>query len=238
MTIQPIPLPKDTSPSVERFVRRRVERYIADARAMLALPRPEIGIHTGCEFALVEILCAVISGLSRVFRSDISEAGKAFKATLELYPHHLEPMSGIAGEPFAAELWDGYRCNLTHSLGINVRAAKGAPRAIEALPQPAKILRVRGGSLSIGEIEALDDIEHRPNWLGPTLWIGIGRQYLCAEALYWGTRLLVARLCAEPDCVVRANGFLTPGDAIREQATHASVRRLLSTADAVGRHFD
>lgn len=213
--------------------------YFEDVRAMLALPRPDIGIDAGCNFALIEVLCAVISGLSRVFRTDIAGAGRAFREVLALYPHDAEPPGAIVGPAFQEELWEGYRCNLTHSLGINAPdPERGTQRTIQARARPTKIVRAKAGGLGRAQIDQIEDIAQRPTWLGPTLWIGLDRQYLCADALYWGTRVLVARLCADPDCVARADAFLAPGEAIAEQATQESISRLLGHPEKSGTRKD
>src|SRR5437763_10332687 len=98
---------------------------------------------------------------------------------------------------------------------------------------PTKMLRAEVGRLSPWQIDELEDVAHRPPWLGPTLWIGLDRQYLCADALYWGTRVLVTRVCENLECVARADAFLAPGEILKERATQASIRRLLAHPETV-----
>jgi len=59
------------------------------------------------------------------------------------------------------------------------------------------------------------------------------RQYVCVDALYWGTRVMLVRLCADADCVARADAFLAPGERISEQATQESIDRLLGRSRSV-----
>lgn len=39
-------------PEVEQFVRNQLEMYLRDIHTMLRLPRPQYGLHAGCNFAI------------------------------------------------------------------------------------------------------------------------------------------------------------------------------------------
>lgn len=203
----PIALPESVPLRVRQLVAGRVDMFLSDVHAMLRLPLPVLGINAGCNFAVVEVLCAVISGLSRVFRSDVYGAGKAFEAVLEHYPHDEEPNFAISGKDFRSELYDTYRCNLVHSLGINV--SEDAPRKIVPLLRRTVVRRYTFVGPPDPWINSLEN-EARPGWLKvPTLYDDAhGSRKLCAEALYWGTRRLTLRLCLDPFCVSRADSFL------------------------------
>ena len=49
---------------VQSFLVQLLDMQFSDVRAMLQLPRPDIGITPGCNFAIVSSLCNLISGIS------------------------------------------------------------------------------------------------------------------------------------------------------------------------------
>ena len=51
-------------PHVQGFIVSLIDMQFADVRAMLQLPRPDIGITPACNFAIVSSLCNLISGIS------------------------------------------------------------------------------------------------------------------------------------------------------------------------------
>jgi hypothetical protein len=51
-------------PHVQGFVVQVLDMQFADVRAMLQLPRPDIGIEPACNFAIMSSLCNLISGIS------------------------------------------------------------------------------------------------------------------------------------------------------------------------------
>jgi hypothetical protein len=51
-------------PHVHVFIAKVLEMQFNDVRAMLQLPRPDVGIEPGCNFAVTSTLCNLISGIS------------------------------------------------------------------------------------------------------------------------------------------------------------------------------
>jgi hypothetical protein len=51
-------------PHVQYFLVQLLDMQFNDVRAMLQLPRPDMGITPGCNFAIVSSLCNLISGIS------------------------------------------------------------------------------------------------------------------------------------------------------------------------------
>jgi hypothetical protein len=61
-------------PALQRLMREHVDMQFEDIRAMLRLPRPDIGIETGMNFSLGRALFDLISGASVVFFDSSVEA--------------------------------------------------------------------------------------------------------------------------------------------------------------------
>jgi hypothetical protein len=192
-------------PLIRRLVRDRVDLYLGDVHAMLRLPRAELGIAAACNFAIAEILCAVISGLSRIFVPSVRKSGDAFVAVLCEYPIASEP-HGISLTDFGTRLYTVYRCNVVHSLGINVDWSKEQQRQVI---KPLGEVKIRRECVSMSEedLQALES-ETRPAWLGSTIDLE-GRTFrLNVEALYWGVRRLTRTLANSPPYSVDARAML------------------------------
>lgn len=192
MPYLPIQLGPAADKSIQKLVEGRVDLYLRDVHAMLRLPLPEAEIDSGCNFALAATLCSVVAGLSRIFLVTTRGAGEAFRNVLAEYPYAEEPAGAIVGIDFAAHLYDTYRNNLAHSLGVNV-AWNGAEYEIESFGT-VKIAR-QWPSISQDRLKELEG-DVRPTWLGKTLELD-GRTYkLGVESLYWGVRNLTQRLAS------------------------------------------
>jgi hypothetical protein len=190
MSYLPIQIAPDVDGSIRRLVEGRVDLYLRDVHAMLRLPLPGAGIDAGCNFTIAGTLCAVAAGLSRVFVPGIRWAGEAFRNVLVEYPYADEPAGAIIGVDFANHLYDTYRNNLAHSLGINIDW-NGSEQVIKTLGT-VKIARhwLSASEQQLNELES----DSRPAWLGKTLELD-GRTYkLGVEPLYWGVRKLTQRL--------------------------------------------
>jgi hypothetical protein len=96
-----------------------VRPHLADVRAMLRLPIPEIGIHAGCNFAAVQVLLNVLSGLSRLLCAGPANSGDAFRRFVRLrYPWSMEPAAGLRREAGTKVLYDAFRVGFAHDLGL------------------------------------------------------------------------------------------------------------------------
>jgi hypothetical protein len=208
VTYRRIELPGTVPREVQAIVRTRVDLFCADIHAMLRLPLPVLGIAAGCNFALAEILCALVSGLSRVFVDRTLGSEAAFRGVLAHYPNENHPLA-LSEDEFVDELYETYRCNFAHSLGINMPDVKrGQKRKVQSLRHPTKVLRLVPMAIPGYILSAIEADEVRPRWLPPTIYRQDGVQKLCVESLYWGVRQLVRRLCADDACVSFATRFL------------------------------
>lgn len=111
---------------------------------------------------------------------------------------------------FIDQLYTTFRCNFSHSLGINVPnpQAGSGPRKVEPLPRRTKIVRYGPGVLTPEFLAALDDTAQRPDGLLPTMYMEGGAANLCVEALYWGCRKMVLNVAADTTCISNATTFL------------------------------
>ena len=207
MAYPQIASPPTVPPEIRDIVSGRIDLFLADVHAMLRLPRPDIGIQVGCNFAALEMLCALISGLARVFAADTGSAA-GFGRIMKHYPPDVHPLA-LATPQMIDALYETFRCNFSHSLGINVpNPQRGAPRSIVPLAQPTKVLRCVSAAREEQRLIELDDLHDRPRWLPPTLYVESGTTKLCVEALYWGCRKLVVNVVTDSTCVATAQNFL------------------------------
>ena len=115
-------------PKVHNIITSVLDMQFADVRAMLQLPRPDVGIKAGCNFAIVSSLCNLISGISTtIFKPQplLNEvqskyhSGPAFKEFVTSYYPSIPPNSSR----FADELYNLCRNPMAHSVGIMDAAA-------------------------------------------------------------------------------------------------------------------
>lgn len=110
-------------PCVQNFVSQVLDMQFADVRAMLQLPRPEVGITPACNFAIVSSLCNLISGISTtIFKpADLlhevqSKCGssRAFRSLVEGFFPYTPPGSNR----FPEQLYQLCRNPMAHSAGL------------------------------------------------------------------------------------------------------------------------
>jgi hypothetical protein len=110
-------------PHINHFVETVLDMQFADVRAMLQLPRPDLGIFPACNFAIVSTLCNLISGISTTIykpadllsqvKSDCA-SGRAFKELVrDFFPCRRQGTNDIP-----ENLYDLCRNPLAHSAGI------------------------------------------------------------------------------------------------------------------------
>lgn len=197
---RPIELDAQNTPKVIRaFVAGPVEMYLRDVRAMLEHPLG--GNLPALNFSIASMLCAVIGGLSRVFYNGLLGDQKSFKAVARRYPMKDEP-AGAARDKrrFAEVLYKAYRCNLVHSLGLNmVQRQRGKPWAVQKRPTGIKIARWNTAlPLSQQQLAQLDAPSGWPAGLSATFTKQGNGWRLDSDALYCGTRRLVKVLAEDP----------------------------------------
>ncbi len=111
-------------PHVHGFLVQLLDMQFADVRAMLQLPRPDIGIRPGCNFAIVSSLCNLISGISTTIykpshllqevQSPKCGSARAFHGLIRDYFPYTPP----GAVDFPQQLYDLCRNPMAHSAGL------------------------------------------------------------------------------------------------------------------------
>jgi len=146
-------------PHIDNFVKTVLDMQFADVRAMLQLPRPDIGIAPGCNFAIVSTLCNLISGVSTTLYkpSDLlhevrsqCHAGRALKELVR----DCFPGKRPGNNDIPESLYDLCRNPLAHSAGI----------ANAAVPRVCYTRVLHGAHKDSGWTDQeLDDLERKPD---------------------------------------------------------------------------
>lgn len=208
MAFVPIALPPDTPTVVTDLIRWAVEPFLTDVHAMLQLPASETLPHIGCNLSIAQVLLASISGVSAVLYSTTGSSRAVFEGfMLDCYPWDAEPARDnvLTGVDAARILYQEYRNPLTHASGTPVFSVdRGMRRQYKAQPRRVQINRVAlesdkrpGRGLTEQRINELESERVRPPWLPVTLRLEHGNTTLTVEALYWGLRVAVHRLCSD-----------------------------------------
>ena len=204
--------PNVVSAGVRLVIQRRIEPNLRDIRRMLEYPKVPGGDEPGFNLTAAPELCSVIGGLSRIFFSTTKADGEGFRNAARRYPLSDEPSTAICNsEDFATELYKVYRCNLVHSLGLNVEWSAASRRwEIVELPILRKVTRVDRLPLAEARLAELDLPTGRPAWLPATLSADGGVVRLNTEAFYWGVRRLVRTLAEDRTLSADAEKFAKP----------------------------
>lgn len=121
-------------PNVQAFVAEVLDDQFSDVRAMLQLPRPNIGITPACNFAIVSSLCNLISGISTTIYQPahlLSQGkakctpGEAFKGLVQCFFPYTPPGSS----DFPKDLYELCRNPMAHSLSLK-DSKSGAPPVV------------------------------------------------------------------------------------------------------------
>lgn len=159
-------------PNVSDFVENHLSMQFGDVRAMLRLPLPELGIEHGCNFAVTDRLCSLISGLSvTIFmpsnptrrdnkgKTTWIGSGEAFKQLLKnFYP--WKP--GYNRTEGVKALYDLFRNPFVHALGVHGKSSYQ--------------IQVKKCPLRNDQIEEIERSRTRPDCLPPGL-SGSGKQW-------------------------------------------------------------
>ena len=93
MAYKALVLSPEPGPRVAELTRRLEDHYFRDVHAMLRLPAPKLDISAGCNFAIAQVLAAVVSGVSVTLYSHLGSKGNRFKGLLvDYYPWSDETM--------------------------------------------------------------------------------------------------------------------------------------------------
>jgi hypothetical protein len=118
-------------PLVQHFITEVLDMQFADVRAMLQLPRPEIGITPACNFAITSTLCNLLSGMSTTIfiprdflgqlhvKKDKCGSGRAFRELVDQF----FPYKPSATATFSSDLYEYCRNPLAHSIGLRTAAS-------------------------------------------------------------------------------------------------------------------
>ena len=173
---------------------------------MLRLPRPEVGITEGCNFAIAAVLLNVISGVSVMLWEPNSDSrardrGKRFlKVGRDFYPWHVEPRGTAIRNPGtgAELLYSYFRNPMIHSFGFQDPEPEGS----------IQITRLPGAGYTESDLATIEQSESRPS-LPPTLQRQTDRGVsLQVDALYWGVRDMFRRLTADTTLMESAERYL------------------------------
>ncbi len=127
-------------PQVQAFF-NVLDMHFSDARAMLQLPRPDVGIETGCNLALSTMLCNILSGISttvykpaNLLHEVKSEcgAGAAFRGLVRDFFPYTPP----GAVDFPKELYDYARNSLVHALGMDKNVWRAVYTRVLHNPHP------------------------------------------------------------------------------------------------------
>jgi len=188
-------------PRVQEFF-NVLDMHFSDVRAMLQLPRPDVGIDTGCNLAVSATLCNILSGISTTLYKpahlldDLQSAylsGKAFQNLVQDFFPRWPP----GAEDFPKELYDYARNPLVHSVGLPdaaraVVADQAGPRIVYARvlhsPHPKQ-----GWTT-----QELNDLEGRGYAIGTPSIVITGHQWLFhADSFYFDSIELLRRLTSD-----------------------------------------
>jgi hypothetical protein len=97
VTYRRLQLNAATPAAVRHFIKRTIEDlYFSDIHAMLRLPLPSQGIVAGQNFAITQVLMAVVSSVSITLYDSKGESGELFKSVVEeFFPWDEEPSNDV-----------------------------------------------------------------------------------------------------------------------------------------------
>jgi hypothetical protein len=177
-------------PSVQDFLVNHIDMQFADVRAMLQLPRPDLGITAGCNFAIVSTLCNLISGISttifapaKILEGKSCGSGQAFRQLVtEFFPY-----APTGAQDFSKDLYKLCRNSMAHAAGITGTAA---PRVWFV-----RVLDPSHADLGWSDKE-LEDIERpdRPFSFSPGIVVDSGEWKLNCDGFYMDVVQMLRRL--------------------------------------------
>jgi len=200
MAYTKILIPDHVGPGVRWVVREALDTRLRDVHALLRMPIPEVEITATGHFTIVDTLLECIEGVSAVL---FPRTGNSSDAFLECMKRHYsvegnEPEGALPTDTVATELLFTFRHSLQHCLGLALKSPdKQGIR--EAVVMPRELLVFRETfSLSEGQVESLEKGAWPAGLNRPTLQMqGSNMMLLAVEALYVGTRRLVASVLAD-----------------------------------------
>ncbi|MEW8481935.1 MAG: hypothetical protein AB2669_13635 [Candidatus Thiodiazotropha endolucinida] len=188
-----------TTPSVVRhFIEGTIENhYFSDIHAMLRLPLPEQEIVAGQNFAITQVLMAVISGISITLYDKKGRPGDLFKAVIKDYfPWNEEPANDVPPKAAAGIIYEVFRNPLTHAGGLFVDMREDQ-RYLVQKSYSVRVNRIMTPDKLDGHseewIEALETALERPH-IDQTLKVRNEMKVINIEGLYWCVRRMIQKL--------------------------------------------
>jgi len=208
MAYVPITLDPKTPKLVKSFIRSHLEMQLHDVHAMLRLPmrrqdgKFEEGLEAGCNFPAAGWLLALVSGVSTLVYSTETSSKKRF---LKLMTTHYPWEPGASAAQDAEDLYFLFRNPLAHALGLPTDDTKaGVKRSA-----PSGSLGVMKTGLPEDLIEQFERSPARPSIAQSTIQRNAeGGRSLSVEGLYWGVRVMIQKLTADPTAMASAEKFL------------------------------
>lgn len=206
-------LSASTPTEVRHFIEGTVENlYFSDVHAMLRLPLLDKGITAGQNFAITQVLMAVISGISITLYDQKGDSGELFKAVVEEYfPWDQEPRNDVPPKAAAGIIYDVFRNPLTHAGGLFMDWRENR-RFLVQKAYSVKVKRRLTQDKTTGHteewIENLEAASARPD-MGPTLTVETKKKVLLVEGLYWCVRRMIQKLTEDSARMSRAKWLLS-----------------------------
>jgi hypothetical protein len=106
MAYKSLQIASSTPRHVKGLVRSLESHYFSDVHTMLRLPLPSQELIAGCNFAIAQVLLAVISGVSVTLIRQKGNSGARFKDLLKChYPWSLEPGNTVTPDEGGTALY-------------------------------------------------------------------------------------------------------------------------------------
>ena len=204
MPYKQLEIPSGVPPRVTQFIRRLEDHYLCDVHCLLRLPLPQHSLTAGCNYAISQVLMAVIGGVSTTLYKQSGQSGTLFKDLLiDYYPWKDEPSPTVSPKDGADIIYSVFRNPLTHNLGFDVK------KKSKTTDINLKRLTTTGGNegLSDSLIAQIEDTKSRFN-MSATVTIAGGATTLLVEALYWGVRVMLERLTKDNGRMQSAKNYL------------------------------
>jgi hypothetical protein len=189
--------PAQGYPHVQHFLQQVLDMQFGDVRAMLQLPRPEIGITPGCNFAIVSSLCNLISGVSTTIykppelltqvRSNCG-AGHAFRSIVRDFFPYTPP----GANSFPEQLYQLCRNPMAHSVGL-----MDAPAPVVLFSRALDAAHPERG-WSDRELEDLERPDTSFSFPYPGIVVDVQRWTLHCDSFYLDVIDMLRRLNVDP----------------------------------------
>jgi hypothetical protein len=207
MAYNPLTIDPRTPTLVKQLIRSVEDHYLRDVHTMLRLPQTDHDMPAGCNFAITQVLCAVVSGISvTLYDSETPGIGERFKGLLaNFYPWAREPVK-IDPTEGAEVIYHVFRNPLTHDLGVDLKDKK----------RNKKVVVKRLGRLTESLVEQIET-DVRVVTPSPTLTMAPDRTVLLVEAFYSGVRTMIEALSSDDRRMQIAQLFLLTTTATVKQ---------------------